>query len=584
MENFTDDLDDFDLEDDIYQDSDDESENNEEENDDKNEEENGKNEEENEIEVDDGENDGENNGENEEVDGENEEEEDKNEEENGKNEEENEIEVDDGENDGENNGENEEVDGENEEEEDKNEEENGKNEEEDGENEEEDVKIEESKKEENDEVKRKQPFLKVDNNNNIKADPKKPSVRKSQINSEHKILHALNAQKQLETMRAKSGTFNSSKVHVITSPRDEHSSGPSNLSRLLRKKENNKSKNNLDFVNINLNELSAIRLADIKRNSLSSSSILEVTVVKGKDIHPTKSGQPTNPLCLLAIRRVGNKEHEKKIEIKKSNIKTTKTITKSLNPIWNETHELKINSVDDTQQFLVIEVKDKNKKGSDLGYCEINLNNISDLVEREEWQTLNKRKKKDRVSGSILVKTLIRPEKKIEEAIVIKNENFPTIPSFIYNSFWNRHCVKQLSITYCNITTVPEKLYVLSSLEVCCLNNNKLTTLPKSMGKIYSLKCLDVSNNKIKSLPDELANLRQLQLLNIGNNSFPDEPVPNCLVEIDMFSFIEGKLENWDELIQQEQLSREENEENNDDDEKIKEKQKEIEALLANMK
>ena len=64
----------------------------------------------------------------------------------------------------------------------------------------------------------------------------------------------------------------------------------------------------------------------------------------------------------------------------------------------------------DSQRFLVVEVRDKSPKGESLGFIELNLNNIADLVQREEWFTLQRRKKKDKVSGEILLRTKIRPE------------------------------------------------------------------------------------------------------------------------------------------------------------------------------
>lgn len=64
----------------------------------------------------------------------------------------------------------------------------------------------------------------------------------------------------------------------------------------------------------------------------------------------------------------------------------------------------------DSQRWLVVEVRDKQPKGDFLGYVEINLNNIADLVQREEWFELKRRKPKDKISGSILLRTRIVPE------------------------------------------------------------------------------------------------------------------------------------------------------------------------------
>ena len=64
----------------------------------------------------------------------------------------------------------------------------------------------------------------------------------------------------------------------------------------------------------------------------------------------------------------------------------------------------------ESQRYLVVEIRDKGPKGDLLGFVEINLNNIADLIQREEWFDLQKKKKKDKVTGEILIRTRIRPE------------------------------------------------------------------------------------------------------------------------------------------------------------------------------
>uniref|UniRef100_A0A7S4IT96 C2 domain-containing protein n=1 Tax=Vannella robusta TaxID=1487602 RepID=A0A7S4IT96_9EUKA len=186
-------------------------------------------------------------------------------------------------------------------------------------------------------------------------------------------------------------------------PRLEHRT--SSLREKLRKDNANKK----DFVKINLETLSAIAVADIKRSSMSSTAIVDVEIAKAKGLHPVKSGPPS-PMCLLAIRKDTNKDHEKKIELKKAHEQTS-VLPKNSCPAWNEKKEIKLDQVKgESQRYLVLEIRDKGPKGEFLGFIELNLNNIADLVQREEWFTLQKRKKKDKVSGEILLRTRIRPE------------------------------------------------------------------------------------------------------------------------------------------------------------------------------
>lgn len=112
-------------------------------------------------------------------------------------------------------------------------------------------------------------------------------------------------------------------------------------------------------------------------------------------------------------------------------------------------------------------------------------------------------------------------------------------------------------MTYCNITSVPEGFYSLSSLTVLILHHNNLASLPATLGRIYSLKVLDVSHNRLTTLPNELANLRNLQALNIENNKFSDSDVPNCIYSIDLVCDITGLLPSWEPIMEEEIAKRE---------------------------
>ena len=82
----------------------------------------------------------------------------------------------------------------------------------------------------------------------------------------------------------------------------------------------------------------------------------------------------------------------------------------------------------ESQRFLVVELRDKGPKGDFLGFVEINLNNIADIIQREEWFELQKKKKKDKVTGEILLRTCIRPEVRQSRYAPLENLVF-TFPS-----------------------------------------------------------------------------------------------------------------------------------------------------------
>merc|ERR1712137_516363 len=335
-------------------------------------------------------------------------------------------------------------------------------------------------------------------------------------------------------------------------------------------------------VSINLESLSALAVADIKRFSMSSTAVVEVEVSKAKGLHPVKAGPPS-AMCLLAIRKDTSKDHERKIDTKKPH-ETTSVIPRNSAPCWNEKKELKLDQVKgESQRYLVVEIRDKGPKGDLLGFVEINLNNIADLIQREEWFDLQKKKKKDKVTGEILIRTRIRPERKVEETIVMRGESFPTIPSFIYNSFWNQHCVRQLSVTHCDIGSIPEGISALSSLETLQVCNNKITTIPKNLARIFTLTFLNISHNRVTTLPHELSHMKNLQVLHLGDNKWSDDQVPSPIVDLDLWCDIHGKPPSWDLLIEAE-LRKRENEGGKDLlDVASQEKEKEIQRLLESM-
>ena len=165
----------------------------------------------------------------------------------------------------------------------------------------------------------------------------------------------------------------------------------------------------------------------------------------------------------------------------------------------------------------------------------------------------------------------------------MRGESFPTIPSFIYNSFWNQHCVRQLSVTHCDIGSIPEGISALSSLEMLQVSNNNISVVPKTLGRIFTLKMLDISHNRITKLPQEIANLKNLQFFHITDNKWSDDTVPPPVVDLDLWCDIIGKPDTWNSLIEEELRRRESEQEEHGLDASVLEKEKEIQRLLESM-
>jgi internalin A len=75
------------------------------------------------------------------------------------------------------------------------------------------------------------------------------------------------------------------------------------------------------------------------------------------------------------------------------------------------------------------------------------------------------------------------------------------------------------------LTSLPESLEKLTSLQTLELFDNQITSLPESLEKLTSLQTLLVWNNKLTSLPESLGKLTSLQTLDLTENQLTNLPV-----------------------------------------------------------
>ncbi len=81
-----------------------------------------------------------------------------------------------------------------------------------------------------------------------------------------------------------------------------------------------------------------------------------------------------------------------------------------------------------------------------------------------------------------------------------------------------------ISLYECGISTLPESIGKLESLQGLYLGSNQLTTLPESIGNLSSLKRLSLSVNLLSTLPESIGNLSSLKDLILHNNQFTTLP------------------------------------------------------------
>ena len=91
-------------------------------------------------------------------------------------------------------------------------------------------------------------------------------------------------------------------------------------------------------------------------------------------------------------------------------------------------------------------------------------------------------------------------------------------------SIWNLKSLEILILSKNKLRTLPELIGNLSSLEKLNLEDNQLTTLPESIGNLTSLQILDLRSNKLTTLPESIGDLKSLQTLYLDYNQFATLP------------------------------------------------------------
>ena len=106
------------------------------------------------------------------------------------------------------------------------------------------------------------------------------------------------------------------------------------------------------------------------------------------------------------------------------------------------------------------------------------------------------------------------------QVITLANNKLTKLP----DSFWNLKSLKVLSMIGNQFTTLPESLGNLSSLHILSLDSNQLSTLPESIGNLSSLEVLWCIKNQLKSLPESIGTLKSLKQLWISDNKLKALP------------------------------------------------------------
>jgi len=84
--------------------------------------------------------------------------------------------------------------------------------------------------------------------------------------------------------------------------------------------------------------------------------------------------------------------------------------------------------------------------------------------------------------------------------------------------------VTQLGLAKVGLTTLPEAVCELRSLQILSLWDNQIATLPEAIGNLSSLKTLRLVNNQLTSLPDAIGSLKSCDFLEVEYNQLKTLP------------------------------------------------------------
>ncbi|MBD3195582.1 MAG: hypothetical protein GF317_11030 [Candidatus Lokiarchaeota archaeon] len=84
--------------------------------------------------------------------------------------------------------------------------------------------------------------------------------------------------------------------------------------------------------------------------------------------------------------------------------------------------------------------------------------------------------------------------------------------------------VTGLGLFYCEISSLPESIGNLTSLEILDLDLNQLSTLPEAIRQLSSLKYLSLDDNVFSTFPEFICDLKSLENFGILNNKLSELP------------------------------------------------------------
>ncbi|MHA1192094.1 MAG: leucine-rich repeat domain-containing protein [Promethearchaeota archaeon] len=151
-------------------------------------------------------------------------------------------------------------------------------------------------------------------------------------------------------------------------------------------------------------------------------------------------------------------------------------------------------------------------------------NSIGELSERERqgiggWPLAYRVESGNIVELTLQLKTITSVPESIGtlsslQKLYLQSLKLTTLPE----SMANLSNLQKIDLYGNNFTTLPEWIGNLTSLHTLRLTRNKITKFPSTMGKLDNLKVLNLSFNQLREFPESLTNCKALEIIELKNN------------------------------------------------------------------
>ncbi|BDD01328.1 leucine-rich repeat domain-containing protein [Persicobacter psychrovividus] len=97
-----------------------------------------------------------------------------------------------------------------------------------------------------------------------------------------------------------------------------------------------------------------------------------------------------------------------------------------------------------------------------------------------------------------------------------------------------KHCknLKNLDLEYNELTSIPDYVFEIPSLEILGFRGNKISEIPEKISKLQKLRRIYVTNNQLKTLPKAFGQMPNLETISVWGNAISKENLPVEMFDI----------------------------------------------------